>query len=190
MTGNTMLITGVSSGFGRAFANHTLAAGYRVVGTARNPRDAALFAGLHPTNATGRVLDITDEDAVAATVHEIQRDHGPIEVLIANAGYGHEGLFEESRLEDLRRQFDVNVFGTAAVIRAVLPGMRSRRRGHILAVTSVGVLTTSPGLSFYHGSKYAVEGILEPLGKEVAGLVLTSPPSNRDRSAPTGRAAR
>ncbi len=71
-------------------------------------------------------------------------------------------------MADLRRQFEVNVFGTVAVIRAVLPGMRQRRSGHILAVTSIGGLTTSPGLSFYHGSKYAMEGILETLGKEVA----------------------
>lgn len=95
---------------------------------------------------------------------------GPIDVLIANAGYGHVGLLEESSLDELRRQFEVNVFGAVATIKAVLPAMRARRRGHILAVTSIGGLVTSPGLSFYHGSKFALEGILESLGKEVAAL--------------------
>jgi short-subunit dehydrogenase len=116
------------------------------------------------------VLDITDHPAVTAAVAEIERTVAPIDVLIANAGYGFEGLFEESPMAELRAQFEVNVFGTAAVIQAVLPGMRARGKGRILGVTSVGGLTTSPGLSFYHGSKFAMEGILEALGKEVAPL--------------------
>jgi short-subunit dehydrogenase len=89
-------------------------------------------------------------------------------VLIASAGYGHEGTFEESTMADLHRQFDVNVFGTVAVIKAVLPGMRHRRRGHIFVVTSVGGLVASPTLSFYHGSKFAMEGIAASLALEVA----------------------
>ncbi len=103
-------------------------------------------------------------------MRHVEDAFGAIDVLIASAGYGHEGLFEESSVDDLRRQFEVNVFGTVAVIRAVLPAMRGRRSGHILAVTSIGGMTTSPGLSFYHGSKFALEGILESLGKEVAPL--------------------
>ena len=113
---------------------------------------------------------MTDELAVATMASSVEHEYGPIDVLIANAGYGHEGLFEESSMDELRLQFEVNVFATVVLIKAVLPAMRVRRMGHILAITSIGGLTTSPGLSFYHGSKYALEGILEALGKEVARL--------------------
>jgi short-subunit dehydrogenase len=116
------------------------------------------------------MLDIADETAIGAAVNEAADRAGPIDVLIASAGYGHEGLFEESSLTDLRRQFEVNVFGTVAVIKAVLPSMRARRRGHVIAVTSIGGLVTSPGLSFYQGTKFAMEGILESLGQEVRPL--------------------
>jgi NAD(P)-dependent dehydrogenase (short-subunit alcohol dehydrogenase family) len=165
-----LLITGVSSGLGRAFALEAVRVGHRVVGTVRTPEAAAAFEAGGDVRATAILLDVTDEQAVLAAIAQVEQNQGPIDVLIASAGYGHEGLFEESTMADLRRQFEVNVFGTVAVIRAVLPGMRQRRSGHILAVTSIGGLTTSPGLSFYHGSKYAMEGILESLGKEMAPL--------------------
>src|SRR5664280_1522147 len=165
-----LLITGVSSGLGRAFALEAVRVGHRVVGTVRTPEAAAAFEAGGDDRATAILLDVTDEQAVLAAIAQVEQKQGPIDVLIASAGYGHEGLFEESTMADLRRQFEVNVFGTVAVIRAVLPGMRQRRSGHILAVTSIGGLTTSPGLSFYHGSKFAMEGILETLGKEVASL--------------------
>lgn len=166
----TILITGVSSGFGRAFAVEALRAGHRVVGTVRRSEDATAYETLDATNAIAKIVDLTDEQAIVAMVSEVEREHGPITVLIANAGYGHEGLFEESSMNELRRQFEVNVFGTVALIKAVLPAMRVRRYGHILALTSIGGLTTSPGLSFYHGSKFALEGILESLGKEVGNF--------------------
>ena len=166
----TVLVTGVSSGLGRAFAVAALTAGHRVIGTVRRPEDAESFAALHPTDAYVRLLDVTDDQAIAALVSRVEDEIGPIDVLIVNAGYGHEGLLEESSLDELRRQFEVNVFGAVATIKAVLPAMRARRRGHILAVTSIGGLVTSPGLSFYHGSKFALEGILEALGKEVAAF--------------------
>ncbi|MGW2229882.1 oxidoreductase [Streptomyces formicae] len=163
----TFLITGVSTGLGRALGRAALAEGHRVVGTVRTPADARAFEALDG-DAHARVLDVTDHDAVDTVVAGAERDLGPVDVLVANAGYGHDGLFEESSMADLRRQFDVNVYGTVAVIKAVLPHMRERRSGHIIAVTSMGGLITMPGLSFYHGSKFAVEGILETLGKEVA----------------------
>ncbi len=166
----TFLITGVSSGFGRACAIKALQEGHRVVGTVRRAEDAAAYEALHETSALARIVEMTDEKAVAAMVTSVESEVGPIDVLIANAGYGHEGLFEESDMDALRRQFEVNVFATVALIKAALPAMRARRTGHILAITSLGGLTTSPGLSFYHGSKYALEGILETLGKEVARL--------------------
>jgi NAD(P)-dependent dehydrogenase (short-subunit alcohol dehydrogenase family) len=170
MTFHTMMITGVSTGLGRAFAVEAVRQGHRVIGTVRNEADAAAFAAIAPESAFPRILDLTDGEAIIASVRDVEQQMGRIDVLIANAGYGHEGLFEESSLSDLRAQFEVNVFGTITLIQAVLPGMRARRFGRILGVTSVGGLTTSPGLSFYHGSKYALEGILESLGKEVAPL--------------------
>jgi NAD(P)-dependent dehydrogenase (short-subunit alcohol dehydrogenase family) len=169
----TFLITGVSSGFGHAFSRRFLAAGHTVVGTVRRPEDAARFEALAAGTsgrAVARQLDVTDDDAVFATVADVEESVGPVDVVIANAGYGHEGVFEESPMEELRRQFDVNVFGAVATLKAALPFMRERRRGHLMAVTSMGGLMTIPGLSYYHGSKYALEGILESLAKEVRGL--------------------
>jgi NAD(P)-dependent dehydrogenase (short-subunit alcohol dehydrogenase family) len=167
MTVKTFLITGVSSGLGRAFAVGALEAGHTVIGTVRKEADAAAFAGLHSERAHVRILDVTDDDAIFETVNELEKVVGPIDVLIANAGYGLEGTFEETPLSYLRAQFEVNVIGAAATIQAVLPFMRERRRGHILAVTSMGGLAGFPGVSAYCGSKYALEGILEPLAKEV-----------------------
>ncbi len=107
---------------------------------------------------------------MTTVVDEIERDIAAIDVVVSSAGYAHEGLVEESAMADLRRQFEVNVFGAVAVIKAVLPHMRVRRRGHIIAVTSVGGLPTAPGRGFYYGSKFALEGIMNTLGHEVAAL--------------------
>ncbi|MEN5059923.1 oxidoreductase [Luteimonas sp. TWI1416] len=106
----------------------------------------------------------------AGVVDAIEADIGPLDVLVNNAGYGHEGVLEESAMDALRRQFDVNVFGTVAMIKAVLPGMRRRRRGHIVNITSMGGFITMPGIAYYCGSKFALEGISEALGQEVAPL--------------------
>ncbi|WP_037818254.1 MULTISPECIES: oxidoreductase [Amycolatopsis] len=162
------LITGASSGLGRAFAEAALEAGHTVVGTVRKQADAEEFEQLRPGKSLARILDVTDDEAVFRTVDEIEAEVGPIDVAIANAGYGHEGVFEESTMAELRAQFEVNVFGVVATVKAVLPYLRQRRRGHILGVTSMAGLITVPGTSFYQGSKYAVEGILETVGKEVA----------------------
>jgi NAD(P)-dependent dehydrogenase (short-subunit alcohol dehydrogenase family) len=159
------LITGVSSGLGRAIAEAALAAGDRVVGTLRNEEQRKVFAA--SSRSFGVVLDVTDSAEIQPAVDRIEREVGPINILVNNAGYGHEGTFEESTLDDLRRQFDVNVFGAVAVTKAVLPHMRKRRAGHIINITSMGGLITLPSLSFYHGSKFALEGLSEALGKEV-----------------------
>jgi NAD(P)-dependent dehydrogenase (short-subunit alcohol dehydrogenase family) len=161
----TFLITGVSSGLGRAFAAGALAAGHRVAGTVRRGTDAGDFAALAPERAHPILLDVTDLDAIPAAVAEAEKKAGPIEVLVNNAGYGQEGA-----LEDLQRQFAANVFGPVAMMKAVLPGMRERRRGHIVNITSMGGFITLPGITFYCGSKFALEGISEALGKEVAGF--------------------
>jgi NAD(P)-dependent dehydrogenase (short-subunit alcohol dehydrogenase family) len=163
----TMLITGVSSGFGRALAEEALAAGYRVVGTVRSEQAKETFEALSATHAFGRMLDVTDFESVERVVAEIEASVGPLDVLVNNAGYGHEGVMEESTLAEMRRQFDVNVFGAVAVMKGVLPYMRERRRGHILNITSMGGFVTMPGIAYYCGSKFALEGISEVLGKEV-----------------------
>ncbi|MDH0746041.1 oxidoreductase [Pseudomonas sp. GD03842] len=163
-------ITGVSSGFGRTTAEAALAAGHRVVGTLRKEDERAAFEALSPGKSRGVLLDVTDHKAVQSTVDRIEREIGAIDVLVNNAGYGHEGLIEESTLDDLIRQFDVNVFGAVAVARAVLPYMRGRRRGHIINITSMGGIVTFPGLGYYHSSKFALEGLSESLGKEVKHL--------------------
>ena len=166
----TFLITGVSSGLGRAFARGALDAGHRVVGTVRRRDAQAEFEATAPGRAHGILLDVTDFAAVPEAVDDALAVAGPIDVLVNNAGYGQEGVLEESSMEDLRRQFDANVFGAVAMIKAVLPGMRQRRSGHIISVTSMGGFITMPGISFYCGSKFALEGISEALGKEVAHL--------------------
>ncbi len=166
----TFLITGVSSGLGRAFAAGALEAGHRVVGTVRRKTDATSFAALAPGRAHPLVLDVTDFDAIPTAVAGAGQVAGPIDILVNNAGYGHEGVLEESSMDDLERQFAANVFGPVAMMKAVLPGMRERRRGHIVNVTSMGGFITMPGITFYCGSKFALEGISEALGKEVASL--------------------
>ena len=108
-----------------------------------------------------RVLDVTDGVAIPRVVGEVESQIGPIDVLVNNAGYGYEGLVEETPLDDMRRQFEVNVFGAVAMIQAVLPFMRKRRRGHIMNITSMGGVVTFPGIAAYHGSKFALEGISE-----------------------------
>ncbi|SDY64210.1 NADP-dependent 3-hydroxy acid dehydrogenase YdfG [Collimonas sp. OK242] len=163
----TWFITGVSSGLGLAMAEAALNKGYRVVGTLRTEEQRAAFSGSHP-NAVGVLLDVTDHDSVKRVVASIERDVGAIDILVNNAGYGYEGTIEEATMEDIRSQFEVNVFGTFAVTQAVLPLMRQRRSGHILTVTSIGGIVTFPGVGIYNSSKFALEGFSEALSKEVA----------------------
>ncbi len=169
-TAKILLITGVSSGFGRALAQEALAAGHRVVGTVRSEEARLEFEALAAGHAVGRILDVTDFEAIDGVVADIESTVGPVDVLVNNAGYGHEGILEESPLADMRRQFDVNVFGAVAMMKAVLPYMRGRRRGHILNITSMGGHITLPGISYYCGSKFALVGISETVGKEVKPL--------------------
>jgi NAD(P)-dependent dehydrogenase (short-subunit alcohol dehydrogenase family) len=165
----TFLITGVSSGFGQALAEAALSDGHTVAGTVRNDADKQKFEALGP-RAHALVLDVTDTKAIAPAVNDAESRIGAIDILVNNAGYGHEGILEESSIDDLRRQFEVNVFGAVVMIQAVLPAMRKRRAGHIINITSMGGIITLPGLSYYHGSKFALEGISESLGKEVRDL--------------------
>ncbi|MCA8430759.1 oxidoreductase [Burkholderia seminalis] len=175
-SGNIMLITGVSSGFGRALAQEALAAGHTVVGTVRSAQAAREFEALSAHAAVARVLDVTDSDRIDGVVADIEANVGPVDVLVNNAGYGHEGIMEEAPLAEMRRQFDVNVFGAVAMMKAVVPFMRERRRGRILNITSMGGHITMPGIAYYCGSKFALEGISESLGKELEpfGIAVTA----------------
>ena len=157
----------MSSGFGRAFSEAAIAAGHTVVGTVRNDSDRVLFEAIDPKRAQAVVLDVTDFDAIDGVVASILAEFGRIDVLINNAGYGHEGVLEESPLEAMRRQFEVNVFGAVAMMKAVLPGMRERRSGHIINTSSIAGYVPLPGIAYYVGSKFALEGITGVLAKEV-----------------------
>ncbi|WP_321899617.1 oxidoreductase [Paraburkholderia heleia] len=187
-----LLITGVSSGFGRALAQEALAAGHKVVGTVRSAEAKREFESLSAKAAFARVLDVTDFDAIDGVVEEIEASVGPVDVLVNNAGYGHEGVMEESPLAEMRKQFDVNVFGAVAMMKAVLPFMRARRRGHILNITSMGGYITMPGITYYCGSKFALEGISEALGKEVEafGVAVTAVAPGSFRTDWAGRSMR
>jgi len=187
-----LLITGVSSGFGRALAQEALAAGHKVVGTVRSAEAKREFESLSADAAFARVLDVTDFDAIDGVIEEIEASVGPIDVLVNNAGYGHEGVMEESPLAEMRKQFDVNVFGAVAMMKAVLPFMRARRRGHILNITSMGGHITMPGITYYCGSKFALEGISEALGKEVKpfGIAVTAVAPGSFRTDWAGRSMR
>jgi NAD(P)-dependent dehydrogenase (short-subunit alcohol dehydrogenase family) len=166
----TFFITGVSSGFGRAIANAALKSGHRVIGTVRTEQAAAEFETQIRGEAHVKLLDVTHFASVAPLAAIVEAELGPVDVVINNAGYGHEGILEESSLDEMRHQFDVNVFGAVAVMKAFLPFMRQRRRGHIINITSMGGYITMPGISYYCGSKFALEGISETLAKEVKGL--------------------
>lgn len=161
-------ITGVSSGLGRALAQRVLRDGDVVSGTLRSPEQRAAFET--SSGAHGVMLDVRDEAGVALAVAEAERRHGPIDVLVNNAGYGLQGAVEEVSLAEARAQFDVNVFGVLAVTQAVLPSMRARRSGHIVNIASVGGLTAFPGLGVYNASKFALEGLSEALEQELVPL--------------------
>lgn len=187
----TLFITGVSSGLGNALAREALAAGHRVIGTLRREADLEAFAALSD-RARGVLLDVTDHARLATVVAEVQAAHGPVDVLVNNAGYGHEGILEESPLEELRQQFEVNVFAAVAMTKAFLPSFRERRRGHIINITSMGGTITLPGISYYCGSKFALEGISAALGQELApfGVWVTAVAPGSFRTDWAGRSMR
>jgi NAD(P)-dependent dehydrogenase (short-subunit alcohol dehydrogenase family) len=167
MTARTFFITGVSSGFGLALAREALSDGHRVIGTVRNDAARDAFQALHSERAHALMLDVTDINAIPSAVADAESRIGHVDILVNNAGYGHEGVFEESPLEEMRRQFEVNVFGAVAVTQAFVPRFRERRRGHIVNITSMGGFITMPGIAYYCGSKFALEGISEVLSKEL-----------------------
>lgn len=164
----TALITGASTGIGRATAHRFLDAGWNVVATMRSPEDGRELAGLPHAHVTR--LDVTDQESITTAVAETVTRFGSIDVLVNNAGFGAYGPLEVTGIETIRRQFDTNVIGLLDVTRAVIPVMREQGAGVIVNVSSVGGRMTFPLGSLYHGSKFAVEGISEALVYELEPL--------------------
>lgn len=160
-------ITGASSGFGRAVAEAAVAAGDVVVCAARRIGALDGFVAAHPRHVQALRLDVTDPAAVETAVQDVIAWHGRIDVLVNNAGRTHVGAFEETTDAELRRLFDLHVFGPAALVRAVLPHMRERRSGAIVQMSSVGGQMSAPGFAAYSGTKFALEGMSEALAAEV-----------------------
>src|SRR5437868_6958803 len=161
------LITGASSGFGRALAEYVLSRGDRVAATARNPE---ALAELTSPDLLPLRLDVTQADDIAAAVAATRARFGAIDVLVNNAGFGIVGAVEETAERDLRDAFETMFFGAVALTRAVLPEMRGRGRGTIVQITSMGGITTAPGYGAYCAAKHALEAVSESLAAEVAPL--------------------
>ncbi|MDG9722017.1 SDR family NAD(P)-dependent oxidoreductase [Streptomyces sp. DH41] len=161
------LVTGASSGFGRAIAEAALADGDVVVGAARRPEVLDGLVAAHPGRMEVLRLDVADTAAAQGAVREVLARHGRIDVLVNNAGRTHVGAFEETGEDELRALFDVHVFGPAALTRAVLPHMRERRSGAIVQMSSMGGQMSVAGFSAYSGTKFALEGMSEGLADEV-----------------------
>ena len=167
MPNKTFFITGANSGFGFAIAEAAIRAGHKVIGSVRSETaKASLLERVPQVKAV--LCDVTEFDRIPGIVAQAEDEHGGVDVLINNAGYGHEGVLEESPLDEMRRQFDVNVFGAVAIAKAFLPRFRERRSGFIVNVTSMGGLITMPGIAYYCGSKFALQGISEVMRAEMA----------------------
>jgi NAD(P)-dependent dehydrogenase (short-subunit alcohol dehydrogenase family) len=164
----TWLITGVSTGLGRALAEEVLAQGATVIGTVRKPEDLARFATLAPGRAIGLALDVTDREAVRTALPAAIEAQAGIDVLVNNAGYALTGAFEEVSDQEFAHQMDTNFYGAAWVIAAALPGLRKRGGGRVINITSQSGVIGYPGLSIYSASKFALEGLSESLRAELA----------------------
>ncbi|MDB5196812.1 MAG: short-chain dehydrogenase/reductase [Flaviaesturariibacter sp.] len=164
------LITGCSTGFGRELAKEVLAGGGKVGVAARKTEDVADIVSPYPDTSLAVKLDVTKADEIASSVAQTLERFGRIDVLVNNAGIGYFGAIEESEEAEVRRMFDINVFGLANMTKAVLPHMRKQRSGHIVNVASIGGLVGFPGVGFYNATKFAVDGLSESLSKETAHL--------------------
>jgi NAD(P)-dependent dehydrogenase (short-subunit alcohol dehydrogenase family) len=166
----TWLITGVSTGLGRALAEAVLSRGEVVIGTLRKREQQAEFEALAPGGALAVLLDVTDRDHVRASVMRAIQAAGGIDVVVNNAGYGLSGAAEEVSDAEIRHQMETNFFGLVAVTQAALPFMRAQKRGHVVNISSVAGYKGILGMSIYSASKFAVEGFSEGLAAEAAHL--------------------
>jgi NAD(P)-dependent dehydrogenase (short-subunit alcohol dehydrogenase family) len=163
-------ITGCSTGFGRELGQLVLRRGWQAVVTARDVARVQDLTEGHEERALALSLDVTRTDQIQAAVKQAEERFGAIDVLVNNAGYGYQSSIEEGVDAEIRAQFDANVFGLAAMIRAVLPGMRARRRGHIINLSSQAGFIGFEGSGYYAATKHAVEGLSDSLSREVAPL--------------------
>jgi NAD(P)-dependent dehydrogenase (short-subunit alcohol dehydrogenase family) len=166
-TSRTVLITGCSSGIGRATAERLAKRGWTVYATAR---DVEAIASLREHGCRLLPLDVTDEESMRSAVEEVERAEGAVGILVNNAGYSQSGAIEEVPMEKVRRQFETNVFGLARMCQLVLPGMRRHGYGRIVNVSSMGGKLTFPGGGYYHATKHAVEALSDALRFEVEGF--------------------
>lgn len=170
MSEKVWFITGCSSGFGRVLADEILKAGDRVVATARKLDTIEHFAREFGDRALCLSLDVTKASQIKDAVARAEHQFGRIDVLVNNAGFGAVGALEEFPADEIRRVFDTNVFGLIEVTKAVLPGMRKRKSGHILNISSIAGIAATPGFGVYNATKFAVEGLSESLAGELAPL--------------------
>jgi NAD(P)-dependent dehydrogenase (short-subunit alcohol dehydrogenase family) len=166
----TWLITGCSTGLGRALAQAVLAHGHNAVVTARNVRAVRDIAADFPDTALALPLDVTDKEQISSAVQQAQARFGGIDVLVNNAGYGYRAAVEEADDADIRQLFDTNLFGAVDMIRAVLPDMRAKRAGAILNISSIGARISPAGSGYYSATKAALEGLSGSLHKELQPL--------------------
>ncbi|HTX45472.1 MAG TPA: oxidoreductase [Solirubrobacteraceae bacterium] len=167
MASKTVLITGCSSGIGHATAERLAADGWKVYATARRPET---IEDLKAKGCETLALDVTDEASMQNAVGAVIEREGAVGVLVNNAGYSQSGAVETVSLDEVRRQFETNVFGLTRMCQLVLPGMREARYGKIVNIGSMGGRLTFPGGGFYHGTKYAVEALSDALRFEVRGF--------------------
>lgn len=164
----TVLVTGASSGFGRETVKLFVNKGWNVIATMRSPEKETELSRLDGVVVVR--LDVTDKDSIREAVDAGARQFGGIDVLVNNAGYGAFGALEAAPEEVIRQQFEVNLFGLIEVTKAVLPGMRARKSGVIINVSSIGGRVTFPFSTLYHATKFAVEGLTESLQYELNPL--------------------
>ncbi len=169
-TSPVWFITGCSTGLGRALAQRVLEHGHRAVVTARRTDQISDIVADYSANALAVALDINDHAQVDAAIAQADEQFGGIDVLVNNAGYGYLAAVEEGDEQDIRDMFETNFFSLAALIRKVLPGMRARKSGHIINISSVGGLVGAASSGFYNATKFAVEGLSDALAKEVEPL--------------------
>jgi NAD(P)-dependent dehydrogenase (short-subunit alcohol dehydrogenase family) len=166
----TWLITGCSTGLGRALAQAVLAHGHNAVVTARNVNAVKDIAAGYPDTALALTLDVTDKEQISSAVQQAQARFGGIDVLVNNAGYGYRAAVEEADDADIRQLFDTNLFGAVDMIKAVLPDMRAKRAGAILNISSIGARISPAGSGYYSATKAALEGLSGSLHKELQPL--------------------
>ena len=166
-TPGAVLITGCSTGIGRAAAERLARAGMTVYASARRPES---IEDLKSAGCRTLALDVTDEDSMRTAVEEVERAEGAVGVLVNNAGYSQNGAVETVALDDVRRQFETNVYGLLRMSQLVLPGMRREGRGRIVNISSMGGKLTFPGGGIYHATKHAVEAISDAMRFEVRGF--------------------